>query len=139
MKDASGSSFHRLLIKAGYSILMILMRKQNPNQHVSKIEPIFEHDQKSRSSVATSNKLKHSQNVIFDMSNLTPTPTPPSVKNKPRAKARELIFKMLEKHSTGVRRKLRSAANYDFQHISVFPRGYGTLYPLDKMDDFMDK
>ncbi|MEK6947118.1 MAG: hypothetical protein AABX32_05930 [Nanoarchaeota archaeon] len=68
MKDASRTSFHRLLIKGSYSILMILMRKHKSNFHVR---------------------------------NLTPTLTPPSV--------------------------------------SVFPRGYSTLYPLDKMDDFRDK
>ena len=139
MKDASGSPFHRLLIKGSYPILMISMRKQNSNHHVSKIESIFEHAQKSRRSFATSNKLMHSPNVIFDMRNLTPTQTPPSVKNKPRAKTRELIFKMLENRSTGIRHKLRSTINYDFRHVSIFPRGYSTLYSLDKMDDFMDK
>jgi len=100
MKDASGSSLHRLLIKGNYPILMISMKKQNPNHHVR---------------------------------NLTPTLTPPSVKNKSRAKSRELIFKMLENQHNS------QSLLDDFRHVILFPRGYSTLCPLDKMDDFRDK
>ena len=133
MKDTSGSSFHRLLIKGSYPILMISMRTKNSNHYVSKIQCILEHAQKSRRLFATSNKIKHSQNVIFDMRNLTPTPTPPSVKNKPRAKTRELIFKMLENQHNS------QSLLGDFRHVIRFPWGYSTLCSLDKMDDFMDK